>query len=492
MLVDDGVDVVFSRTLFEKLSNFDFLGFASQLLENIGRFRPIYWMYHMTVWLIGRNSYQFQHFAHMLVIGLTIFFIYLIIRKLTKSRVTSFFGALAYLLIPLNTENILRLGPQEPLMVLFLSALFYFLIENKKIFLQCLVLVLSVFTKETSIALLPILFFYYIYGKNSKLVENKKQGFYLWITICISSLLLILITFLLRSGYSTNYFFNLQILIGNLSFYFIELSKNTLFIFPLAVIIYSVRIGVALIRKQNIFDSKSDLFEFLFFMGFLCFLSIQLPWRYAINRYLMPADFFLIMFLSIEMYKDFKLFGNFKFIYSHKHLFDFLLILIGIYTSLIWGLQIIYRETSTVSYYEAFRKIAGFSKNTTLLVNMPEGENTIEYFDEIQIQLSEFWKRPDIRIEYLDLQNIPKGNYIIVSSDQLPKRYPQDKLNSSFKNTPMTILNTSRGLTITTPPELIKQSMKKLINFLVYKKQFTSNGLYTYYYNYNNWYFYHE
>jgi hypothetical protein len=162
------------------------------------------------------------------------------------------------------------------------------------------------------------------------------------------------------------------------------------------------------------------------------------------------------------------------------------------YICLLWGFQLVFNEMSSVSYYGAFRKMASYPENTVLFMNMKKSEGTVELVYETQIQLSEFWNRNDLKVSYLDLQNLPQSSYLIVDSDQFPRAYTLDELNSVFKNKPTIIKNVTRGLVITTPLELIKQSVKKLANLLINKKQFTSDGLYTYYYNFNNWYFYYE
>lgn len=487
MLVDDGFDVVFSRTLFERLFSFNITNIISKLLEDGGRFRPVYWIYQITEWLIGGNNYQIHHFVHMMVIGLTLLFIYLILKELTKSKLISFFGAMTYLLIPTNSENIYRLGPQEPLLVLFLSAFFYLLIKGKKIFLPCLILFLSVFIKETSVALVPILFFYFFYGRNNKLIKNKKQGFYIWITICVSAVAMILISFLRRSGYSTNYYFNIPIFIENFLFYLRVLSRNTLFTFPILLMIYLFRNITLLVKKKRIIATKMDLFEFIFILGFSCFLLLQLPWKYALDRYLMPVAFFLIIFLFLEIYQDLVMLSKIIFVKNHKRILIFTSTVIGIYVCFIWGFQLFSREVSYPSYYDVFAKMASLPKNTILLMNMHKGEATVELVEEVQIQLSEFWKRGDIKAEYLDLSNLPKDNYVIVDSGNFPRGYSADKLVPMCNKGSDNVNNVTKSIVITTPLELVKQSFKKLVNLLLHKKPFTSEGLYTYSYSYNNW-----
>jgi hypothetical protein len=492
MLVDDGEGVVFARTLFEKISSLNFVGFFSQLLETNGRFRPVYWFYQMVVWFVGRNSYQFHHFAHMLVIGTGMLFVYLIVRQLTNSRWLSFFASLFFLLTPLNTENLFRLGPQEPLMLVFLGLFFLLLIKGRRLLLPCLVLVLAIFTKETSIAVFPILFFYYVYGRQSNIVKNKKQGLYIWITVCVSVLVMILTTLLQRGGYSTNYSFNTVAILDNMTIYFKELTDNTSLIFPLIPFIYIVRIGVGLIKKRNIFDSKLDLFEFVFFAGFILFLGIQLPWKYALVRYLMPAGYFLILFSFIEIYSSLKILRKFKFVKNHKRILIVFLTLIAFYAFALMGLDVVLKASSSVSNYGAFKRMAEYPKNTILLMNMREGESTMELVYETQVHLSEFWGRGDIKVEYLDWQNLPTGKYIIADSDQFPRAVPRAELNKRFNNKFTFVDNNSRRLVLTTPLELIKQAVKKVVQYLIYKKQITGDGIYAYYSNYSSWYFFHE
>lgn len=492
MLVDDGEGVVFARTLFEKLASLNLVAFFSQLLETNGRFRPVYWIYHMVVWFIGRNSYQFHHFAHMVVIGVGALFVYLIIKELTRSKWHSFFGSLFFLLTPLNTENIFRLGPQEPLLVAFLGFLFYLLIVNKKVVLPAIILALAVFTKETSIAMFPLIFFYYVFGRQSKIIKNKKQGYYLWLSVCASVAAMVVITLLRRGGYSTNYSFDMGMMVSNLIGYTEVLVKYTSYIFPLIPLIYIGRMGMRLLGKRNIFATKLDLFEFLFLGGFVLFLGIQLPWKYALTRYLMPAGFFLTLFLFIEISVDLKILENVNFVKKYRRLLTVTLFAIAVYAFLFMGLDVILKATSGVSNYNAFKKMSEYPQNTILLMNMRRGDSTIELVYETGVHLSEFWGRPDIKVEYLYLQNLPKGKYVVVDSDQFPRAYPQNELNLRYGTRFSSLDLSSKRLVMTTPLELIKQTIKKLFAFIVRKEQFTSEGLYTYYFNNNGWHFYHE
>lgn len=492
MLLDDGWDIVYSRKIFENLAHFNFLGVFSLFLESVGRFRPVYWLYQVAVWVIGGNNYQFSHFAHMVVIGATVLFIYLIVKELTQSKPASFFAALFFLLIPSNVENILRLGPQEPLLSLMLSIVFYLFIKNKKNFLIAFVIVLTVFTKEISLAILPVICIYYLFARRVKFVKNKKQGLYAFIGICVSSLILILIALFRRGGYNSNYFFDLRMFIDNFYFFVKELSSNTLHFFPVLPVIYLLRNVILFFKRRKVVITRIDLFEFLFLIGFFSFLIIQLPWLYAVVRYLMPTILFFTIFSFLEIYQDITLLKDWKFIKRHRHFLYLVLFVVGIYVSVIWLLGAIFRETSSVSNYYVFRKLASYPKNTILLMNMKKGDSTIEYVEEVQIQLSEFWSRSDIKSEYLDLQNLPKENYVVVGTPQIPSTYTLEMLNKKFGNK-ITLINIdSKWLVLTTPQGFIKQVLKKLFFFGVRKEKFTTDGIYTYYYIYNDWYFFNE
>jgi len=401
-------------------------------------------------------------------------------------------ASLFFLLTPLNTENILRLGPQEPLLTMLLAILIYLIAKNKNIILSCVVLILFTFSKETTVAFLPAIFFYYFVSRKSRLVKNKKQGFYLLVIATIASLTLILLAYLRRGGYSSNYYFDIGMFMINLTSFLKVICKDTLYTFPIFTIIYLLRNIINLFKKKKLFNSEADIFQFVLFASFILFLTIQLPWKYALSRYLMPAVFSLIAFSFIEIYRDTKLLLNLSVFSKHKRLYEAMAISVGVYVFLIWGFETILIEKATISYYKPFKKMSSLPRNTVLLINMKERESTIEFVTETRIHLSEFWGRDDIKVEYLDFNNLPVDDYVVVDSDQFQRAYSQEELNLKFYEEYTSIDDTSKRLIITTPIELIKQTVKKLFGLFLYKQKITGDGIFTYYYSHNNWYFYHE
>ncbi|NMD01319.1 MAG: hypothetical protein GYA62_16580 [Bacteroidales bacterium] len=129
---------------------------------------------------------------------------------------------------------------------------------------------------------------------------------------------------------------------------------------------------------------------------------------------------------------------------------------------------------------------------TTILMNMKEEESTIELVYETQIILNEFWKRPDLRSGYLDLKNLPKGRYVVIDSPQFPRKYSKNELINIFGKEYYVIEKSSNRLILNTPLEITKKLTKKIFKYFVYKERIDSDGLYTYYYNYSDWYFFNE
>jgi len=110
MLIDDGYNIWFVRNLFLQIKNFNITSISDMLLESTGRFRPIYWFYHMIVWLIGKNNFVVHRIGHVMIFGFILFFIYSILTKITKSKNIAFIGSSLFLIIPVNFENWARIG----------------------------------------------------------------------------------------------------------------------------------------------------------------------------------------------------------------------------------------------------------------------------------------------------------------------------------------------------------------------------------------------
>ncbi len=485
-LIDDGWEVTFAKNLFDKLTTLNLSGFASTLSEGDGRLRIVFWIYRIFLWIIGGHNPQIYHLANMLVIGATVLYIYLVVEKITKSKILSIFGAIFYLIIPTNTENIIRIGTAEPLLVLLLSMVFYLMVQNRKILLSCIFLLLAIFSKETAVfALFPVIFTYYILSKKYKFVKNKKLSFVLWLCVAVSVILVVVISLLQRRGYSTNYVFDLPMFAGNLLIYIKDLTKNTLFVLPILFATFYSKLIYDIFKNKKFNLSETDFFELIFSLGFICFLIVQLPWKYAVSRYLMPEVYFAIVFMTIEIYRIYQYFNKTK-LFNRKRWILSLFYSVLIISFLSWGYRLIVSEREVQSNYLAFKNMSKFPKGTTLLLNITNGG---EFEEEIKTQLNEFWGRRDMNVGVLDLSKKLPDNYIVINSNQWQGSCSRKELESKYKNI-SNVVTEHQYLVIATPDEAVRCFVKTVAPFLIERKSSGFCNLYSYLQVQNSWEFY--
>lgn len=118
-------------------------------------------------------------------------------------------------------------------------------------------------------------------------------------------------------------------------------------------------------------------------------------------------------------------------------------------------------------------------------VNMSRGDHTIELLYEIDWHLEVFYNREDIKVEYLDnLSQAQKGS-LLVSGD-IPRIMDEDVLGKALGK-PNHLSTTASKPVITTPPQIIIQSAKKLFRLILNGERVTSEGIYTFYKVRNYW-----
>ena len=479
MLVDDGYDVWFSRTLLEKFLNINIFGIVSQLLEIGGRFRPIYWFYHSFVYLFGGTNYLVHRFFHIMIFGLIILLIYKIVSKFTNNKNAGLLSSLIFMLTPTNFENWARLGPQEPLLTLFLLLFLYFFQSFTK--KSSLFIFLAIFTKEISIFIVPAIFYLYIFRKQvSDKVEDEKFIARTMKLSAIAIALLITITLMIRRGYSSNYLFDVKGLLSNIGYYlnlfFISYSP----LLTVALASYLYRFLVKCKNVKSFFKDKGNILETLFFILPFSYILAQSPWRYPIERYLFPALSFFAIFIGIELY---NLYG----LVSNKIRKNYLLKFAVIFLSFCWVAMSTYRLVSYTYRYAAessFKPISIYIKDnvppdSTIYVNLVDTENTKEYIDEMGIHMQEFFNRNDISFKFIDTEVPPNGYYAIVSVNNLPRKYSEKEL--SDKGMKITKFKSQRNILVfTTPLNIVKQFVKKIPEVIKTGK-IDYDGIYTFY-----------
>lgn len=126
---------------------------------NEGRFAPMFWAYFVSKFIIlGHNPYL-HHLVHIGLAGLSIVLLYILVRRVGKSRLAGFLAGMFFILLAPGWESWYRISTQEPIQVFFLL-LFWLSLTKQKInlCLSGLLGAMLLLTKETSVALLlPLL-----------------------------------------------------------------------------------------------------------------------------------------------------------------------------------------------------------------------------------------------------------------------------------------------------------------------------------------------
>jgi hypothetical protein len=489
--IDDGWSIQMAQKVLSAIHSFNLGNLNFILSEEGGRLRTIYWLYQTMVYAIGGTNPQIHFFIHHLVILGGAIFIFLIVKKISKSNFSGFFAATLYILTPMNTENIYRLGPIEPILALFIVASLYFLL-NENLATSIVFLFLATFVKETGFVVwLPVLVAYIfkrlILKKRDRLFEKYCiWGFLFFLPVIIS-------TTLRRSGYSTFYVINFGSIVGN-SYSYLRLILGTTM--PL-ILLFGLTFLIRLFSyfKTNSVGKhiKSLIPEFIFILFFVFYIIIQSPWMYVMYRYIMPFSIGLVVFLGVE-------FGEIeKFLIKHKYWINkaiyvafiaYFLVSVGENIIRIYKVEENFAFTTT-SIQNFFSYLANnVPANGTVLYNFIPGDSTMELVAETKIHLNLLYSRPDINIGYLDLGKLPSSSYLIVGTPMISEEYSKDAILNSIKNIKLEngITNEKSFLVITTPDNLVKQVIKKIIGLVKNKEPFTGDGIYTYYVNKDYWY----
>jgi len=491
--VDDGWDILMCQKFINYAKSLDFKNFFNLFFETAnGRFRPVYWLWLISNYLIGGNNPAIHYLLHFALIFATSFFIFKTVFLLTKSKWASFFSGALFLINPINTENWYRLGPQEPIVGFFSILSIYFLIKQKYKWLPIVFLGFAFLSKESACALLPAVIVLYL---GTRLFLKKRD-----LTLerySIAGLIffgiIILVTSLTRSGYSQFYVFDPREIIHR----FLVYTKISLENFePFLGIL-----GTTFLLRMIFFFKKADLgkidemtvWEIFFGFWVVFFFVVQSPWVYVMTRYMLPATIGLFVFMGIELnqlsniLKKQKIFTFFVFIFAIFLLFFLsgnLLNIINYGRRSAHGTTNVQKMTSLIA--------ENVPKNGRVFLNFAKGEGTIELVVETGMHLELFYDRSDIKVDYFDMDNLPQTPYFVVSGTPAPFRYSEEVIEDQIKIKPsMEIKSTGEVPIITSPWNLLKQLVKKSTRFVLYKEKFDFTGIYSPYYLKDYWKFYH-
>lgn len=425
-LLDDGFNVRNARIITESLVNLNSKDFFGAIFEpEHGRVRPAYWFMESLLYGGGFASPEVAHLARIMLLLLTLGLLYFLLKKFKIDVLWIIFSLFIFATGTQTFENYYRLGPAEPWLILvYISTLILIFKKRRSKFdipaITFLALV-GAFTKETYfISGAPLfligLFILLLRKKEIKWVAKKCLLFALALGFFQITILLIKSGYGSQAQYASNYdLLNIGRLLSNFRTY----QKSTLFFhFPL----FHISIGylVYYLWKTVKRPKKLDLGDLLFLaLWFSVFVqqAILAPWRHVLGRYMLLVNVNLILIYAITFAKIFDLFYPqiIKFIPGLAHFKPQLGIVFTLALLPVFFVRNIFPVANFQLQMDVESKLSfdGVSalnrhvpRGETVFVNFKENDNNIEIFLENSWHLEEFYKRYDVKFNYLKDDNL--------------------------------------------------------------------------------------
>lgn len=509
--VDDGVMIQMAQRMNAGLGNIFRTGILLWIKDPaLGRFRPMYWIFDWVIYNLFGISHFWHGLIHILILTSIVFIAYSVTKMITKSRLSAFLAGTFFLVNTINQENWYRLGPQETTMLFFLASsfLFFCIYLNKVIgsdkidknvvlfewstlnkikniipvkqdfqslfkfnikkydlfFLLAIVFVIpGYFSKETSIAfiVLPILIYLWV----GLLVERGKSAIRsrALLFLLVNIILTVTVFYFIKrysnsASYAANYVFNMEIVKNTLRTYLwsIWISFEPVVIFSILTTIVELFIFLAPKRRRVI--DLNNLWLLATIILAITFFIVQLPWNFAIDRYLLIVMFFLSIFFGIQFAKVIKI----LLISTKKDLIreirlKFIAYICLIGTWILVGAVVIYNLAMMITYANVVvQNSNNFNKPLMIYLANNLGKDGVVYFDtpvgsalemreETELHLRLFFNRKDVGVEYFQSSRsaelksgdilVRSNQFVQVSSDgdfRLVKLSPPKKINVSL------------------------------------------------------------
>ncbi len=449
-LVDDGYTALISEKITDSIRAFDLRGLRDVIFEKEnGRFRPFYWIFNWLVFKVAGFNPHYHYLVHFLLMFVSALTIYSIINKISSNKNAGLLGATFYSASLLSVENWYRLGPVEPIIAALLSLTLYYLFHvlsetksaRKYGTITLLLTILAYLTKESMIVLLPfslvVLISFNLLKKHSRR-EIINLSFLPKFALLNTGAVLLLIPIILwlrsEGTYSQSYTLDLFQITSNLNIYLKEIRTSYGIFFVFLLFSYFTRGSYKIFKRKTIWE-QYFIWQLLFFVLFALLLAQQLPWQYALNRYLLPSQVGLSLFLGLEAAIILN-YVEHKTNYNTSVLLLVLILLMFLYRNLPffanYSAWVIKRTNAVKELLVYISKTA--PENSRVLINAQKGDGTIELVLETKYHLQQFYKRDDLSVQYLDeeaikqlsnrdfiLSGIVSPNFYAISQEELAK-----------------------------------------------------------------------
>ena len=166
----------------ETLSNVDNLGKVAMHPYwdlGAGLYRPTTLLsYSFNLIIFGKDPFSF-HLINLALYIFICFFIYLLIKKLFSDSILAFITSLLFLVLPIHTEVVANITGRSELLCLFFALLAMLESTKDKInpYFLFLWTLLSIGSKETGLALIPVLAMLFYYKEENLNIDIIKKYF---------------------------------------------------------------------------------------------------------------------------------------------------------------------------------------------------------------------------------------------------------------------------------------------------------------------------
>ena len=277
-----------------------------------GRYFPAYWLYYALLFKFCGFSLYGYYIMQSLMFLLTMFLVYSIIIKVTKSTLSGIFAAFLVVTGSPVAENAYTFGKAEPKILFYLLCTVYIFMAlidkgtyRGKVFKVMswisitLLIFTAVLTKETAAVFIVFAFtatgIAFLFHKKYDTIDNQGVKPYLLLlisTACSIALargLFFALTPSNASNIYTTYQINLALILNNLKFY-VSQQPDVL----LLGLITAISVGV-LYKQGNQLSVKSFVFGSAMFFTGLAYILGHLIWKWALGYYfLVPSSLFSI------------------------------------------------------------------------------------------------------------------------------------------------------------------------------------------------------
>ncbi len=443
-LIDDGQLIKDGYYLKECLVDFQCKEFKINIIDSlpdVGLSRPTSWLMHGVLYQGKAINAQFQHELRVYGFGVLMLILLLLLSfSVNTNFIGASLGAVIFFVSYSFSENVIRLGPIEPYVVVFLGLFsllflnFYRIPKRYQSLSYVIIIFLLIFfllLKEATIAIIPVLF---IFGILFPKAFPKKKLLFL---LLISTSVYIVSKFMLRSDsqlaqYANNYSLDPQFILKNAGFFIEKISRSIRPFFKLSILLLPFLLIYKKIKKELI---SRDLIYWL--MISIIFTAVLFPWKYVYDRYLLPSVFSFSIFCAILLSQTIDIVGKYiKNKVSLGRSLDIVVILILINLFFRGAPENIARTINYRNWYSTYiqfeldevNAIAKY-KNDAVYFNAEDTIDNWEITYEIPMHLKYFHGgKPDV----FKIGDNPLGGKMIFSGSNLIPAINMDKLKDEY------------------------------------------------------------